>query len=195
MSEPLFPSPGHDHTACVESAIARARSVCADKGVRLTALRERVLREIASSHVALGAYDIIDRLAREGRRLAPISVYRIIDVLAGAGLVHRLESRNAYFACMAGGHDGASQAHPAPNAIRNRDLLLVLVCEGCGRVAEAPARDAQRAIAEQAGALAFTITGSVLELQGLCPDCANACPADRASAKSPGSPETPAKAS
>jgi Fur family transcriptional regulator, zinc uptake regulator len=188
MSPPLFPPPGHNHDACVERAIERARTVCADKGVRLTALRERVLREIASSHTAVGAYDIIDRLAREGRRLAPISVYRIIDVLAEAGLVHRLESRNAYFACLynhnAGGSDSPSPGLPETEtaAKPGGDLLLVLLCDRCGRVAEAPADAAQRAIREQAHALAFTITGSVLELQGLCPDCVgreSAAPAPR----------------
>jgi Fur family transcriptional regulator, zinc uptake regulator len=180
MSHPLFPPPGHNHDACVERTIERARTVCAGKGVRLTALRERVLREIASSHAAVGAYDIIDRLAREGRRLAPISVYRIIDVLAEAGLVHRLESRNAYFACLyshdagpgPGGGDAPSSGRPAPEPGPAGDLLLVLLCDRCGRVAEAPADAAQQAIREQARALAFTITGSVLELQGLCPDCA-----------------------
>jgi Fur family zinc uptake transcriptional regulator len=177
MTIPLFPPPGHDHDVCVERTLERARAVCARKGVRLTALRERVLREIASSHTAVGAYDIIDRLAREGRRLAPISVYRIIDVLAEMGLVHRLESRNAYFACQAD--------HFAPEDERQRhgrgskrlpggDLLLLLLCNHCGRVAEAPAQTPQLAIHDLARSLGFTITGSVLELQGLCPDCSAA---------------------
>ena len=36
---------------------------------------------------------------RKGTRLAPISVYRALDALLEAGVVHRLESKNAYFAC------------------------------------------------------------------------------------------------
>lgn len=191
MTDPLFPPPGHDHDVCVERAIERARSVCAGKGVRLTALRERVLREIASSHSAIGAYEIIDRLARDGRRLAPISVYRIIEVLAEAGLVHRLESRNAYFACL-GEHECAAtdpsrrdkgQEHGGDGRGRDEhgasrpaggELLLVLFCDRCGRVAEAPAAGAQQAIRDLARPLGFTVTGSVLELQGLCPDCSGA---------------------
>lgn len=177
MTDRLFPSPEHDHDVCIERTIERARSICAGKGVRLTALRERVLREIASSHSAIGAYDIIDRLARDGRRLAPISVYRIIEVLADAGLVHRLESRNAYFACLSEHECGAAGPprdkgeqhgvqHPASG-----ELLLVLFCDRCGRVAEAPAPAARQAIRDLARPLGFTVTGSVLELQGLCPDC------------------------
>ena len=61
--------------------------------MRLTPLREAVLRVLLSSHQALGAYDIIEKLQVNGRRLAPISVYRIIDVLLEAGLAHRLESQ------------------------------------------------------------------------------------------------------
>lgn len=177
-NDPLFPPPEHDHGACLERILERARAVCSLRGVRLTALRERVLREIASSHGAVGAYDIIERLADDGRRLAPISVYRIIDVLAEAGLVHRLESRNAYFACL-GGHDlpeenEGADLHPAPAGRRDhRDLLVALLCNRCGRVAEAPADDgARRAIDALARSAAFTVTGSVLELQGLCSDCA-----------------------
>ena len=91
-----------------------------------------MLRVLAASHKALGAYDIVHRLSERGRKLAPISVYRIIDVLIEAGLRHRLESRNAYFACLSQ-HGGA-----AP--------MVVLLCEGCNRVAEAEAPAAWGAI-------------------------------------------------
>lgn len=157
MHQLLFPPLRHDHRACVERMLERARAICAAKGVRLTALRERVLREIASSHTALGAYEIIDRLGRDGRRLAPISVYRIIEVLSGAGLVHRLESRNAYFAC------GAEHGDARP--------LLVLLCEDCGRVAEAEAPGAWQAIADITHACRFEPGDTVLEVKGRCIDC------------------------
>ncbi len=98
----------------------RARAAFSDKGLKLTPLRQSVFQEIAASHKAIGAYDVLDRLAAKGERLAPISVYRAIDALVAAGIVHRFESRNAFFACHAG-HDMRQ---------------LVLACETCGRVAE-----------------------------------------------------------
>ena len=69
--------------------------------MRLTDLRRRVLAEISGSHRAVGAYDVQQSLAAKGIRLAPISIYRALDALVAAGIVHRLESRNAYFACRA----------------------------------------------------------------------------------------------
>lgn len=157
MTDNLFPQPQHDHGTCVEQAVTRARDICAEKSVRLTPLRESVLRVLLSSHRALGAYDIIETLQSDGRRLAPISVYRIIDVLLETGLVHRLESRNAFFACLSE-HDDAHS-------------MLVLVCEGCCRVAEAEAPDAWRAIKSMTQSSGFCVTDTVLEIEGICADC------------------------
>lgn len=157
MSNQLFPKPGHDHGSCVEEAIARAKRVCEARGIRLTALREAVLRVLTGSHKALGAYEIIDRMNAQGRRLAPISVYRIIEVLVDAGLVHRLESRNAYFACLSRHKDSAS--------------MVILLCEACNRVAEAEAPEAWGAIKAITQDNGFAVSATVLEIQGQCPDC------------------------
>ena len=90
----------HDHGACVHDALHRAETAFEAKGMKLTPLRRLVFEEIAGSHDAVGAYDVLDRLARKtGERMAPVSVYRAIDALLEAGVVHRLESRNAFFAC------------------------------------------------------------------------------------------------
>ncbi len=162
MLNELFPKPEHDHGSCIEQAIARARKVCEARGIRFTPLREALLRVLMASHTALGAYDVIDRMNEQGRRLAPISVYRIIDVLVEAGLVHRLESKNAYFACLSRHENGAS--------------MVVLICEACDRVAEAEvpgASGAIEAITEDAG---FSVSATVLEVQGRCPDCRKLAP-------------------
>jgi Fur family transcriptional regulator, zinc uptake regulator len=157
MSEQLFPDLGHDHGNCAENAIARARDICNRKGVRLTPLREAVLRVLTGSHRALGAYEIIELMQAQGRRLAPISVYRIIDVLLEAGLVHRLESKNAYFACLSRHRDNAS--------------MVVLLCDSCHRVAEAEAPEAWGAITSLTRETGFAVSATVLEVQGQCSDC------------------------
>lgn len=157
MPDNLFPRPEHDHGSCIEHAIERAHEICAEKSVRLTALRESVLRVLLSSHKALGAYEIIERLQEHGRRLAPISVYRIIDVLLSAGLAHRLESKNAFFACL--------------SEHGNANSMLVLVCDGCYRVAEAEAPDAWGAIKTVTQSSGFAVTETILEIQGTCADC------------------------
>lgn len=149
-----FPDPGHDHSGCVAEVVDRA----ARQGVRLTPLRETVLRELASSHRALGAYEVIDRLAASGRRVAPISIYRVLNALVEAGFAHRLESRNAYFACY-GRH--AESGPP-----------IFLVCEQCGAVAETETAEVARSIGGIASKAGFRLSRPVLELTGVCSHCA-----------------------
>lgn len=135
----------------------RARDAFQNKGLKLTPLRQSVFREIAASHKAIGAYEVLDRLAARGERLAPISVYRAIDALVAVGIVHRFESRNAFFACHAG-HD-----------MRR----LVLACEVCGRVAEVDGERAFAAIDRSVGSAAFSARSAVIEVWGLCASCSN----------------------
>jgi Fur family zinc uptake transcriptional regulator len=156
-SADAFPVPKHNHGRCQSVALRRAQRLFDAKGLKLTELRRRVLEEISASHEALGAYEILDRLASKGRRLAPISVYRAIDALLAAGAVHRLESRNAFFACHA--------AH-APD--RNQ---LILACERCGRVAEIEGEPVFGAIAHAVERAAFTPRRTVAEVSGECADC------------------------
>ncbi|HVY43673.1 MAG TPA: Fur family transcriptional regulator [Hyphomicrobiaceae bacterium] len=157
-SSKAFPSPEHDHGRCLQQTLARAVSSFEALGLRLTPLRRRVLEEIAGSHHAIGAYEILERLARKGgARLAPISVYRTLDVLLEAGIVHRLESRNAFFACH------------APHSGDRRQI--VLACERCGEVAEVPGEPVFDGIAGAARKVGFVPSRSVVEVTGACGRC------------------------
>lgn len=161
-TEPPFPPPGHDHGSCVKETLARAAAAFEAKGLRLTPLRRRVLEEVAASHHAIGAYEILERLARkEETRLAPISVYRALDALLEMGVVHRLESRNAFFAC-----------HTPHDA--NGAQQIVLACERCATVAEVAAPVAFGAIDEAARSAGFRTSRALVEVVGLCAACAAA---------------------
>ena len=83
----------------VKQSVDQATAIFAEKNLRFTDLRRKVFEEIASTQASVGAYEVLDRLAKKGTRLAPISIYRALDALLEAGVVHRLESKNAYFAC------------------------------------------------------------------------------------------------
>jgi Fur family transcriptional regulator, zinc uptake regulator len=157
-----FPSPGHDHTPCVKETLNRAAEAFEANGLRLTPLRRRVLEEVASSHHAIGAYEILERLAQKERtRMAPISVYRALEALLEMGVVHRLESRNAYFACHAQhGKHGTRQ--------------IVLACERCAMVAEVAAPVAFDAIDGAARAAGFKSSRAMVEVAGVCTACAAA---------------------
>jgi Fur family zinc uptake transcriptional regulator len=160
---PSFPARDHEHGACLAEALNRARLRCSEQGVKWTVLREQVFRQIATSHKPVSAYDLIESLASQGKRLAPVSIYRILAVLQSVGLVHRLETRNAYFACM------AEHARPPQT--------VIFVCEECERVAEAEAPEALRAISNSTDRGHFHIRNTVLEVSGLCAECHKAAAA------------------
>jgi len=156
-----FPTPGHDHGPCLEEVLERAEAAFEEQGMRLTELRRRVLEEVASSHQAVGAYDVLERLSRKGgRRLAPISVYRALDTLVAAGVVHRLESRNAFFACH------------ATHAANRRQI--VLACETCGSVAEVSGARVFDGIVEAANSVGFRTSHALVEVSGACRACQEA---------------------
>jgi len=156
-----FPNPGHDHDECADRVVRVARSVCRQRGVRLTSQREKVLDLLAQSHKPMGAYELLDLLAEDGKRPAPITVYRALDFLLEQGLAHRIESRNAFVACMAG--DGSPDG--------THDATVFLICRDCGNVGEASAENVGAAIDAVARQSGFTPDLSVVEIQGLCAHC------------------------
>src|SRR6201996_9536318 len=128
----VFPAPDHDHARCSADTMAHAEALCAERGEHLTPMRRHVLEILAASHKPLGAYEIMDTAARSVPRPAPITVYRALDFLRENGLVHRIESRNAFVACVHH-HSGG-------------DPVVFLICERCGIVREAPGGAAAAAL-------------------------------------------------
>jgi Fur family zinc uptake transcriptional regulator len=153
----VFPSPKHDHSQCIDVAIQGALEAFRRHGISFTPLREKVFREIAASHRAIGAYEILDRLAGKGARLAPISVYRAIDVLLQVGIVRRFKSRNAFYA--------SQSAEPMSPRI-------VLACEKCGLVADADGIQVFQSIKRAAALDAFAPKSAIIEVFGHCAHCA-----------------------
>lgn len=154
-----FPELHHNHSKCTADLLARAERTCERRGSRLTGQRRDVLGCVARSHSAVGAYDIIERMAEQGTRPAPITVYRALDFLLAHGLVHKIESRNAFVAC-SHAHDGQPAA--------------MLICEACGMVAELDAPDVFAALKSAAAAQGFAGQRTMIEVSGLCSACAGA---------------------
>lgn len=165
-SHPIFgfPATGHDHQSCVEDALARATQVCEERRVRLTPLRRRVLEIVWGSHKPVGAYEILNVLNGERGGGAPPTVYRALEFLLENGLIHRIESLNAFVGCAKPGTD-----HP----------WQILICRGCGRAAEISDDDLAAAVSNAAERAGFTIQRRTIELAGLCPACRSAASADR----------------
>ncbi|HEY0218653.1 MAG TPA: transcriptional repressor [Afipia sp.] len=156
----VFPTPDHDHSQCAQAAISHAERVCGDKGQKFTPIRRRVLQALLVSHRPLGAYEIIEELAGSMPRPAPITIYRALDFLMENGLVHRIESRNAFLAC---GHDHDSSS-----------VVAFLICDACGSVGEIPSAALAKSFNEAARGTGFAPKLSVVEITGTCAHCQQA---------------------
>jgi Fur family transcriptional regulator, zinc uptake regulator len=152
----------HDHAACFDASISRAEQAFETRGLRLTELRRRVLEEIANSHKAIGAYELLERLQKKsGKRMAPISVYRALDALIEIELVHRIESRNAFVAC--------HSAHAGVHNAQARHMFLV--CDTCDVVEEIDASKVLDVVDATARGKGFQPGRTVVETTGRCADC------------------------
>ena len=146
----------HDHRGCIASAVDAVEAICAERGLRLTAPRRRVLEILLEEHRAMGAYEVLARIASEGLGAHPPVADRALEFLVTHGFVHRIEGLNAFVAC------------PCP---QRRHRPAFMICRGCRAVAEADAPDSG-ALGSSAVALGFRIERTVVEVEGLCPACA-----------------------
>ena len=79
---------------------------------------------------------------------------RALEFLLEVGVIHRLESRNAFICCVHPGHERG--AH-------------FLICRDCDRVAELDSPDS--GLLDEADSLGFAVDHSVIEITGVCADC------------------------
>ncbi len=126
----------------------------------LTRNQTLVMTTLVEAGGPLSAYSILDRLRGEGMR-APLQVYRALDKLVDFGLVHRLESLNAFVAC----RNPDCEAH---------ETVAFAICERCGAVTEISDDGLAERLRDIAGAAGFALTKSTVELRGLCRTCGTA---------------------
>ena len=146
----------HDHACCIEHAMTRAEQVCLARGERLTPLRRDILALIWASHKPVKAYELLAQLSNTHGRMAPPTVYRILDFLQGIGLVHRLESLNCYIGCGNPTHQHQGQ---------------FFICERCGTVAEFADTSILARLEKTATRIGFKVGTGTIEISGLCSAC------------------------
>ncbi len=151
-----FRARDHDHADCLAAALANAARVCAARNAQLTPIRRRVLEMIWARHEPALAYDLLEQLRREKARAAPPTVYRALRFLTELGLVHRIESLNAYVGC-------------GDPAFKHSGQFLI--CSDCGRVAELDDPEIAALVRRKASAAGFRAQRQTIELTGLCPHC------------------------
>ena len=113
-----------------------------------------MLELIWASHAPVGAYDVLRRLSLEHEQAAPPTVYRAIDFLLEQGLIHRIESLNAFVGC----------DHPA-----DHHAGQFLICDDCGSAAELQDATINEAISRGADQAGFAVARSTVEVRGSAP--------------------------
>ena len=160
MGSPHACTDPHHHVHDARGFVAAVERACGERGLRLTAIRARVLGLIAQAGQPIKAYDLLDKVrAGEGAgAAAPPTVYRALDFLMANGFVHKLESVNAFVAC----HHPNSDQHSVP----------FLICDRCHSAVELEDREVVTQLEARAKALGFHPQAQTLEVHGLCARCA-----------------------
>lgn len=146
----------HTHTAPVHSVPVKAP--------KLTRNQNLVLETLSKTEFPLSAYTILDQLRDEGFR-APLQVYRALDKLLEFGLIHRLESLNAFVACAHPHHQEHGHLH---------GIAAFAICDQCGQASEFSEPDIEVCVQQWTQKNHFHATKTTLEIRGLCANCAHA---------------------
>ncbi|KUO57653.1 MAG: Fur family transcriptional regulator [Sphingomonadales bacterium BRH_c3] len=137
--------------------IDAARIALTDAGEQWTGMREAVFAELARHERPVSAYDIADNLSRDrGKRVAPNSVYRILDLFVTNNLALRVESANAFLA----------NTHPGCE----HDCIF-LVCDECGEATHIDDDEASLRVRALARTREFQARRPVIEIRGVCSSC------------------------
>lgn len=121
-----------------------------------------VLDALTGAAAPLTAYELLDQLRNEGLR-APPQIYRALKRLSDDGLVHKLESANAYIACAHASCCGGEQCKSSHT--------VFFLCDSCGGVEEVNGRVITKDVELMAEELGFTAQSSALEVHGQCSSC------------------------
>lgn len=126
---------------------------------KLTRNQSLVLGALTDAEAPLSAYTILDKLRDHGFR-APLQVYRALEKLTEFGLIHRLESLNAFVAC----------THPHDHG-PDKAVVAFAICEDCGQVAEISDPEIEDRLALLAGKRHFKTDKTTIEMRGHCSNC------------------------
>lgn len=145
----------HHHQEPTGTKLAdAARATLEAQNEQWTPMRAAIFDALAAEEKPASAYDIADTVSKaRGKRVAPNSVYRILDLFVANNIAMRVESANAYIA----------NAHPGCH----HDCIF-LVCDICGQVTHIdndPITTSLRSAARNAG---FEPKRAVIEMRGTC---------------------------
>jgi Fur family zinc uptake transcriptional regulator len=161
----------HNHQHCIDDALAAAQLICEQQNAKLTELRQQILLLIWENHKPLGAYTLIDQLAEKTqRRIAPPTVYRTLEFLLDLGLIHRINSLNAYIGCTQPHMHQPQSDQGAPQQVIDKHNYF-LICRKCHDTQEILDTKLSKKIEQVSQVYKFLPQEQWLEITGLCEEC------------------------
>jgi Fur family transcriptional regulator, zinc uptake regulator len=148
----------HTHHDFADTALlVAARDALVADGEQWTDMREKVFEILAGSGQPMSAYEVAERLGSAmGRRIAPNSVYRILDLFVGHNIALRVESQNAFL------------ANVHPGCVHD---CIFMICDSCGQTTHVDDDKSARTVREAASKDGFAVRRPVLEVRGTCRKC------------------------
>ena len=125
----------------------------------LTNKQALVMNLLGKTKGPLSAYAILDQLHDSGFR-GPVKVYRALEKLMELGLVHRLESLNAFVACQ---HKTCDH--------QSKKAIIFTIFEICGSIQELVNNGFEHLVQSLEKDIDFLANRSVIELKGICSTC------------------------
>lgn len=123
----------------------------------MTRNQNLVFGALEKAAAPMSAYSILDELRSEGLR-APLQIYRALEKLIDTGLVHRLESLNAFVVCA------------QPDCHRH-ELAAFAICDQCSHVSEFSDAEVESRLRNWADTENFAASRTTIEIRGMCKDC------------------------
>lgn len=136
--------------------LSQAEQWCLQQGKQFTPLRKAVFAILVNADRSVKAYDILAELQKTEPNTAPMAIYRALDFLIQMGMVHKLESANAFVAC-----DDFTHPHHA----------IMLICDDCHKVEELNDHNLIHSLEQAPSASGFKPTLQDIELKGVCLTC------------------------
>ena len=114
-----------------------------------------VMDSLKQARQPLGAYSLLDKLREKGLK-APLQVYRTLDQLEKIGLIHRIETLNAWTLCCEEKHECTP---------------IFAICDDCGTVTEHLDKTLFDNIVALPVSGGFIPNRTVVEIHGKCENC------------------------
>jgi Fur family zinc uptake transcriptional regulator len=148
----------HHHIEPTRANLAdAAQRTLEAKNEQWTPMRASIFDALAAQEKPASAYDIADVVSQaRGKRVAPNSVYRILDLFVSNNLAQRVESANAYIA----------NAHPG--CLHD---CIFLVCKSCGEATHIDDDSLTNKVRGMAAHEGFVTERPVIEVLGTCAKC------------------------